>query len=215
VDYTVKDMNDAGDVVGEMETLARGFLRRYQDGNTVLLGDVDDATGINNLGHVVGWHDGGAFLYRNGDFIDIGKPPVQGNVFARAYDINDAEQIVGTYLWGGGTSPFFWEAGNFTTFPSFGRFQVTGFNGSGVAVGNEFATNLFGVRNYSSWTLSIGGGSKISGLNPPGSPFRSDAHVGFVDALVPAADINDRRDIVGRGGLTYPTSGGYLLRRVL
>jgi probable HAF family extracellular repeat protein len=221
-DYTVKDMNNAGDVVGEHETLARGFLRRYQDGNTVLLGDVDDATGINNLGDVVGVHDARGFLYRDGSFIDIGTPPVQGNVFVRATDINDAGLIVGIYRTGFGFgSPFFWEEGEegeediWTTFPSFGWFDVRTINASGVAVGNEYARDLFSVRNWSSWMLTVSGRTNISNLNPPGSPFHSDSHAGFVAALHPVNDINDRGDMVGYGMVNYPYSAGYLLRRVL
>jgi Subtilase family/Bacterial Ig-like domain/Dockerin type I domain len=209
VDNTPYDINESGDVVGEMNRLGRGFVR-YRDGTTILLGD--EANGINNLGDVVGRLDAGGFVYRDSDgdgnreLIDIGTPPVTGTIFMNPSDINDSGQIVGFYRRNASSIPFFWEEGNWTTFPSFGSFQVMDINESGVAVGNEWAQTIFGAPNYSSWRLTISGGSNINNLKPSGSPFGK---------LMPVDDINDRGDIVGRGELVYPFSGAFVLKKVL
>jgi hypothetical protein len=210
VDHIPYDINNAGDVVGEKNELGLGFVR-YRDGTTVELGD--EVTGINNLGDAVGVHDAGAFVYLDDDGdgdreeIDIGKPPVQAaSIFMGRPKINDSGLIVGVYRTFLGTAPYFLEEGRWTTFPSFGGFNVSGFNESGVAIGNNVARDLFGRVTFSAWILTTSGSTDIKNLNPPNSPFSK---------LDDVSDINDRGDMVGTGPLTYPYSGAYVLKKVL
>ena len=102
-------VNESGAVVGWAETMAgrrRAFLR--EPGGTglidlgVLLGTESEARGINVHGHVVGFSGGSAFLYRNGQLLDLNDliPPEIGHLHV-ALDINDQGQIVGAGTYSG------------------------------------------------------------------------------------------------------------------
>ncbi len=217
------DMNDAGEVVGIIaDDVGGSFL--YRGGSIELIPrDADRATGINNLGDVVGILDARVYLYRrDGEFIDIGLPPGQTTGFLRDPDINDSGQIAGVYQPPGSPgqpalyAPFIWEEGIWT-FPfrsPFGGISYFGglfydvtLNESGAAVGNTGFMVFDPPSSYYPWIFSISGGSNISNLDPPNSPFSK---------LLDVGDINDRGDIVGTGELPAPRyRGAFVLTRVL
>ena len=109
-DSWANDINDAGQVVGwstdETEDMIP-FI--YSDGAMRHLGRFDgdvalgEARGINNAGMVVGWArydwsdvtDG--FLYTEGRMLDLNRlvTDADGWTVVEAYDINDAQQILG------------------------------------------------------------------------------------------------------------------------
>jgi probable HAF family extracellular repeat protein len=93
-------INDGGQVVGSCVghgggSVYQSFLWTADTGMTALpIPDWSGAMGINNLGHIVGWHSAptsgaqaSAFLYRDGVFEDLGP--------GHALAINDDDQVVG------------------------------------------------------------------------------------------------------------------------
>ncbi|UCC31331.1 MAG: hypothetical protein JSU86_03460 [Phycisphaerales bacterium] len=101
-------INEAGDVVGFSSTtigfpdccLTTGTAFLFSDGELSDLGPLNGldtrAEAINNLGQVAGWADEAfprAFLWQNGEIQDIGT--LGGHPFSKAFDINDAGQVVG------------------------------------------------------------------------------------------------------------------------
>ena len=67
-------------------------------------GGYSTAAGINNFGAIVGESDGSAFLYQNGQMIDLNSLNPGPYILRTAQDINDRGQIVGT--------GFFFDIGN-------------------------------------------------------------------------------------------------------
>jgi probable HAF family extracellular repeat protein len=77
----------------------------FGQGDATLLSYNGQARGINSHGQVVGWRlvngQEQAFLWDNGEILDLGT---LGGSISRAYDINDAGQIVGYAMLPGNTA---------------------------------------------------------------------------------------------------------------
>jgi probable HAF family extracellular repeat protein len=120
-------INDNGQAVGQAD-LGDGRFHAvlYEGGQVTDLGalpgggSLSEATGINNVGQIVGSSDyqsdrnfQHAFLYSNGTMADLGTFP--GGSYSRAIGINDLGQIVGTSDDGTGPSrPFLLDGGVMT-----------------------------------------------------------------------------------------------------
>ncbi len=112
----VRSINDASNVAGfSFPVSGRNRACLWQNGVPMDLGTLEGylnsgASGINNLGHVVGGSydfeqaTGHAFLWQNGGMTDLGTPP--GCTGSSALDINDVGQIVGLAITSGG----YWRA---------------------------------------------------------------------------------------------------------
>ena len=109
-DSWANDINDAGQVVGWSTDETEDMLPfLYSDGAMRHLGRFDgyialgEAKAINNAGMVVGWaqYDWSevrdAFLYTEGRMMDLNRlvTGAEGWTVVEAYDINDAQQILG------------------------------------------------------------------------------------------------------------------------
>jgi probable HAF family extracellular repeat protein len=109
-DSGANDINDAGQVVGwSTDETADMVPFIYADGSMRHLGDFDgytafgEAKAINNAGLVVGWaryswsEATDAFLYIDGRMRDLNRlvDGADGWTVVEAYDINDAQQILG------------------------------------------------------------------------------------------------------------------------
>ncbi len=108
------DINSNGWVTGHSRTADDRLHAFLSDGDSMtdlgtLGGNTSYAHGINDAADVVGysWRAGdrrsSAFLYSNGTMLDLNDliPATSGWRLLRAYDINNAGQIVGTGLYGG------------------------------------------------------------------------------------------------------------------
>ncbi|CAN7616077.1 DUF3466 family protein [Massilia sp. LjRoot122] len=105
-DSFANDINDAGQVVGWSTDAADARLPFiYTDGSMRQLGDIasGEAKAINNAGMVVGWaqyagsEEMDAFLYAGGAMSKLNGliQDANGWTIVEAYDINDAQQILG------------------------------------------------------------------------------------------------------------------------
>jgi len=137
-------IDDAGDIVGGAGTpgVTRGFeLHAGQfknisppPGGWIYV----YATGINNLGEIVGWTSGASisgFSYKHGKFQTIAFP---GAIQTEALAINDSGIVVGWYLSGSSAFGFALSNGRYTSFSypgAKGTFPY-GINTSGQVVGS-------------------------------------------------------------------------------
>lgn len=113
-------VNDSGQVVGFSQTVSGAEHAFLWDSGTMTdlgtLGFDSRAWAMNNSGHVVGYSHFGtgsldyrAFLWRDGVMTDLGT--LAGGR-SRAYDINDAGQVVGfSSSAAAGMEPFLWQDG--------------------------------------------------------------------------------------------------------
>jgi probable HAF family extracellular repeat protein len=136
------------------------------------------ATGINNLGEVVGYSASHAFLWTQREgMLDLGTLP--GDVLAGAFAINDSEQIVGTSVDRDGSQhAFFWtRSGGMQNLGTLGGTHTAAdaINGSGQVVGSSYLsdnqtqraflwTQTDGIRNLG----TLGGNSVALGVNDVG-----------------------------------------------
>ncbi len=132
-------LDNVGDIVGGDGTpgTTRGFElrgRRFKDVSPPGTFVYVYATGVNNLGEVVGWTDYNGFAYKNGKFQTITYP---GAYQTEAWDVNDSGVIVGWYLSGGVVSGFALVNGQFTsfTYPGAKGTLPRGINAAGQIVG--------------------------------------------------------------------------------
>jgi probable HAF family extracellular repeat protein len=106
-DLTARGINSNGDIVGDYQDgiTGRGFL--YSNGKYTTLGagsSATFATGINDLGQIVGFDAGGeGYVYAHGVYDFFGVP---GSSYTEAFGINDLGQIVGNYNDRTGTHAF-------------------------------------------------------------------------------------------------------------
>ena len=124
--YVVRDMNDAGDIVGtyrDADSHQRAFL--FSGGTITDLGvdEVEDFVRINNNGQIAGSfdYDGSGsnkpYLWQDGNlsYLDFGDS--SDPVSALVRDINDNGQLVGSAHYVGNFGPsegFLWENGSYT-----------------------------------------------------------------------------------------------------
>ena len=96
--FTPSDINNAGQMAGQLRFPLAGSNAAFYDGNAVtdlasLVGTASVATAINEAGAVAGTFttasgEAHAFIYRNGSIVDIGAG-------TSAYGINDSGDVVG------------------------------------------------------------------------------------------------------------------------
>lgn len=202
------DINAAGQVVGESETMRGEWVRHaflWQNGTMQDIGggagdwSISRAFAINDRGQVVGdfAQDAGrlatynrrAFLWEGGVRVDLGTLP--GHASSTALDINRSGQVVG---WSGThdgsvSRAFLWENGDMRdlgTLPKDTRSQALGINASGLVVGWSGAPD----RSTSRAVLWYGGW--MFDLN-------SVLRRGSGWLLTEAAAINDDGQVVGTG----------------
>lgn len=155
--------------------------------------------GINNLGEVVGWSDGRAFLWRRGVMIDLG---VLSGASSEARDVNDLGQVVGwsdalqarhAFLWqdrngNGRSDPG--EMVDLRPVPSTWQSRAYGINDAGHVVGWS-AINPDGVYHAFRSSSNPGGWWDWFDLgNLSGNP----------DEISLANDINNLGQVVGGSG---------------
>jgi probable HAF family extracellular repeat protein len=173
------------------------------------------ALGVNSSGVVVGEGDltsssFHAFVYANGQMVDIGPP---GSLQASAIAINDAGQIVGNYYTApGNTGPFVYANGKFTYLgqPSGTTVNAMGLNSVGQVAGTIYFNNGFpphaAVFSNGVWT-DLGAFSGVAthgaGINTAGEviataffpvqsyhPFRPGKHVALIARNGSLQDLN-------------------------
>lgn len=186
-----------------------GFL--FDGGAITELGTLNRPQAISDAGAVVGWDDSGqdrAWLWDGGTLVDLGSDPGLWNGVSRAWDVNDAELIVGEAKWSApaGEEPTVWiNRVPQRLFPNIVRPQgiATGVNRHGMVVG--FVTDLDQVN--SGWRGFLWQNGNEQDL----LPLLSDSK-GFTQLL--PYDVNDFGWIVG-GGVRNGTLGhGFLMRPV-
>jgi uncharacterized membrane protein len=135
----VSGINNAGWMVGAAGTIytTKGFEMRNGHYNPINFPGqyvYGYATGINNLGRVVGWTDDAAYLYSGGKFKTINFP---GASRTEAWGINDNGVIVGWYGSGAQYYGFAFKNGKFISFgyPGAAFTGAAAINASGQIVG--------------------------------------------------------------------------------
>ncbi len=183
------------------------------------------AAGVNSTGVVVGqgnltsssFH---AFLYSNGQMVDIGPP---GSYQAAAVAINDSGQVIGhAYFSTGGGGAFVYQSGTFTYLPpppgaTVGAFAINNLgevagaiypSGGGTHVAlyaNGSWTDYGGVTGAAAHAtgLNIGGQVVATAIYPTTSyhPFKPGKHVAYIVSNGVLVDLNT----------LVPTNSGYTL----
>jgi probable HAF family extracellular repeat protein len=139
-------------------------------------GTWSEATGLNNLGHVVGSSatEGGAtrgFLYSDGGMTDLGA--MVGGTYSRATGVNDLGQVVGSgginaygpqfreiqqgFIWQNGTMTSLgalWNPADFNT--RYGTSAAYGINSIGQVVGESETVRGNWVRHAFLWQDGVG-----------------------------------------------------------
>ncbi len=114
---TAYGINDSGQIVGQLNTNVPQHAFLYSNGVMQDLGTISGpnsiATGINNIGQIVGWTDidnsqnTHAALWQDGSILDLGS--LGGHSYAMA--INNNAEIVGNALTDRGTKAFLYSDG--------------------------------------------------------------------------------------------------------
>jgi probable HAF family extracellular repeat protein len=125
-------------------------------------GTFTTATGVNNVGQIVGGSDEGAFLDTNGVFTLISYP---GNSQTAASGVNDGSEVVGTYDAVGNLQGFSEQNGVFTTIdhPGATNTAVSAVNNAGDIVGYYFDDN------YGPYHGFLYSGGVFSEIDVPGA----------------------------------------------
>jgi len=119
------------------------------------------ASGINNLGQVVGSFDANnidhGFVYTNGVYTILNAP---GATNTDAYGINNLGQIVGTYDDASGTHAFLYDGVTYTTLTGLYAMRPFGINDAGQIVGQyQVADNggggVGGIPEPSTWAMLL------------------------------------------------------------
>jgi probable HAF family extracellular repeat protein len=175
-DVELTGINNAGQIVGYYSDDSPPFAVHgllYSGGNLTVM-DLP-AFGINNIGQIV--VDGG-FLNSDGSFTPIGLPP-EPTCCAQTHGINDAGQIVGSYIYWNQTDAeayhgFLYSAGNFTTIdapgadPFYGDTIARGINNFGQIVGTFDDGNNWGSPQHGFLFDTDG---RYTTIDPPGSSY--------------------------------------------
>lgn len=134
-----KEMNERGDMIGSSIDAADNYRAvvwwRGQRSPTALGIDGAAPTAINEKGHIVGFVEGGLFLWRDGSASYLRRGAVAS--FGEAF-VNDRDQVAGTATDRNGTSrAFVWQAGRMTTLPTPGGTdsRAGGINNQGQVIG--------------------------------------------------------------------------------
>ena len=139
-------LNNAGDIVGGAGTIytTQGFEMR--GGHFKTISPPGEyvyvyATGVNNLGKVVGWDDSGGFAYSRGKFKTISFP---GANQTEAWGVNDSGAVVGWYGIGASVFGFALLDGQYISFAYPGALYTLAFgiNASGQIVGAYTFDNI-------------------------------------------------------------------------
>jgi hypothetical protein len=167
-------INDRGDIVGSYVDGGHyyGFVKRGKRYTRLL--NVNEATGINRVGDIVGWYAGPnnagfhGFLIQHGNTSPVDVP---GAYFTVAYGVNDFDQVVGYFnaydADGLGNRGFVMTgtSARIIAVPGADYTQVQGINNQGVAVGS-YSTDLGAtVHGF----LTSDGGITFRNIDPPGS----------------------------------------------
>jgi probable HAF family extracellular repeat protein len=142
-----------------------------------------DKMGINDVGEVVGTTSAGAFLLANGTWTPLSVP---NSTFTNASAINNAGQIVGSYLDAAGKShPYIYSNGVYTTLP--------------VPVGTYESVRAIAINNHGDIVLDVTlyridvDSFVYSYANGTSTPV-------YAGMFTLAEGINDFGDLVGSGG---------------
>jgi len=154
-------INNAGVVVGGAGTIytTKGFEMKngqYRIINFPGSYTYASASGINNLGVIVGWTDSLGYLYSHGQFRTISFP---GATQTTAWGINDSSIVVGWYFSGPCNCAFAYKNGKYISFsyPGAALTGAEGINSSGQIVGqytfdyqtyHGFLTNPITVTDF-------------------------------------------------------------------
>ena len=148
------------------------------------------ASGINNSGQVVGYnYFGAAFLYQNGQMIDLGG--LGGTPDTHPADINDRGQVVGTASTPDGTGhAFLYQDGHMTDLGTLGGTSSSawGINDSGQVVGTHFVPGSADQGNCCILAFLYTPGGGIQDLGIPG---------GLLGGGILAHGLNNRGQVVG------------------
>jgi probable HAF family extracellular repeat protein len=147
-------INNLGQIVGQAHIPGAGGGFLYSGGTFTPL--AAPATGINDLGQIVGSRDSLGFLYSGGTYTTLDDPFAIHDKFqvtttgTFAYGINNSGQIVGYYTNGAGFAPtfhgFLYSGGAYTTFD-----DPLASKGIGFVL---FGTEAYGISNSG---LIVGG----------------------------------------------------------
>jgi uncharacterized membrane protein len=195
-----QDRNGAGRIVGSGRDIAgppfdpRGFLLD-EDGIVTSLGLLTSPVAINEFTQVVGYGGGQdhAYLWDQGNLVELHEDPAIGGVTSRAWDINDAGLVVGEIQFEGSDpeEPGAWLGGSaFKLVPELVRPQgiATAANNAGQVVG--FYINLDDLNDtWHGFIWENGVRTDLLDLVPPEEGWE----------ILYAFDINDRGQIVGGG----------------
>lgn len=200
-------INDAGVIVGESSNNT-SLAFRWENGSMTNLGSLGTgsgvAHGINNAGVVVGASSNGQnvrpFWWQNGTMTDLGTPAGTLNSRGRAWDINEAGNVVGVaHNASGASRPTLWKGG-----PG-GTIEILPTLGDGNQFGEALAIGDNG------WVV---GYSYITGSTEGAFLWREDVGTLFLGNLgfnhSRATDTNDQGQVVGFASQfsNFPSFGG-------
>jgi probable HAF family extracellular repeat protein len=223
-------INEAGGIVGEKQ-LSNGASHAFlwENGQAIDLGTLpgrrnSGATALNERGQVVGWSgnteaSSHAFLWQNGHMTDLGVLP--GGKWSTAIDVNERGQVVGssdtrvkqahtavtTARPGHG---FIWQDGRMTDLGTVGSGDR---NSTAVGIGYDGT-----VLAYSWHTVPDPDDERYDAAYPHGFLWRAGTRMSLASiAGYPFSQpvvLNGRGQVagcaIGRGGLYYDQTSGYL-----
>jgi len=216
---TAKAINELGQIVGFSSSSLGGLHASLWDNGTVIdlggsPGTQSTGYGINNKGQVVGVK-AGAFYWENGV-----STPLLGGGFGGAYDINEAEQIVGQYGSSANRRAYVLQNNQLTDLGSFGgNYNIAKqINENGQIIGiSDDANNVdhwFLWENYQ--MIDLGTEHPAADINNLGQILSLDGYLWengtWRDLEIPFVEyfrtraLNDYGQIVGYGAIPEPAT---------